>query len=234
MTDSPQDLATVSLFKALSPAELSTVSELTKAVEWQAGDEIYATGDPGGSMFAVLTGAVEIFGIVSGVEKLFMTVRDGGVFGLLSILDQGDRPGNARALETTTALILERAGLDQLLADRPEVGAKLLEGLSRTLGQRVRLLNEQYEATLAWNLEATGLTSLNLERIMTERIEVTVETTRGEPLTGTLLKFEASAAGHELYVESQDHRIHVIPYHAVVRISVDHNDAQDRQDAPTF
>jgi CRP-like cAMP-binding protein len=234
MTDSPQDLATVSLFKALAPAELATVSELTKTVEWQAGGEIYATGDPGGSMFAVLTGAVEIFGIVSGVEKLFMTVRDGGVFGLLSILDQGDRPGNARALETTKALVLERAGLDQLLADQPEVGAKVLEGLSRTLGQRVRLLNEQYEATLAWNLEATGLTSLNLERLLTERIEVTVETTRGEPLTGTLLKFEASAAGHELYVESQDHRIHVIPYHAVVRISVDRNDAQDRQDTPTL
>ncbi len=234
MTDSPQDLATVSLFKALAPAEIASVSELTKTVEWQAGDEIYATGDPGGSMFAVLTGAVEIFGIVSGVEKLFMTVRDGGVFGLLSILDQGDRPGNARALETTKALVLERAGLDQLLADQPEVGAKVLEGLSRTLGQRVRLLNEQYEATLAWNLEATGLTSLNLERLLTERIEVTVETTRGEPLTGTLLKFEASAAGHELYVESHDHRIHVIPYHAVVRISVDRDDAQDRQDTPTL
>ena len=144
MSDSAQDLATVALFEALSPVEITSVSELTKTVEWQAGDEIYATGDPGGSMFAVLTGAVEIFGIVSGVEKLFMTVRDGGVFGLLSILDQGDRPGNARALETTKALVMERAGLDRLLADRPEVGAKVLEGLSRTLGQRVRMLNEQY------------------------------------------------------------------------------------------
>jgi len=234
MTDSAQDLATVALFKALSPAELTSVSELTKTVEWQAGDEIYATGDPGGSMFAVLAGAVEIFGIVSGVEKLFMTVRDGGVFGLLSILDQGDRPGNARALETTKALVMKRAGLDRLLADRPEVGAKVLEGLSRTLGQRVRMLNEQYEATLAWNLEVTGLTSLNLEQLLTERIGVTVETTRGEPLTGILLKFEASAAGHELYVESQDHRIHVIPYHAVVRISVDRDDVNDREDTPTF
>ncbi len=234
MTDSPQDLTTVSLFEALSPAELAAVSELTKAMEWQAGEEIYIPGDPGGSMFAVLAGAVEIFSIVSGVDKLFMTVRAGGVFGLLSILDQGDRIDNARALERTKALVMERASLDRLFADRPEMGIKVLEGLGKTLGQRVRMLTEQYEATVAWNLEVTGLTSLNLERIMTERIEVTVETTRGEPLAGTLLKFEASAAGHELYLKSQDHRIYVIPYHAVVRVSVERDDVKDRKDTPTF
>jgi CRP-like cAMP-binding protein len=234
MTDSSQELATVSLFETLSPDELAVVSDLTKRTEWEAGEEIYALGDPGGSMFAVLEGAVELFGIVSGVEKLFMTVRAGGVFGLLSVLDQGDRPGNARALERSRAVVIERASLDRLLADRPEVGVKVLESLGKTLGQGARILNEQYKATIAWNLEVTGLTSLNLERLMTERIEVTVETIRGEPLTGTLLRFEASAAGHELYIETQDHRIHVIPYHAVVRLSVDRDDVQDREDLPTF
>jgi len=224
----------VSLFESLSPDEIQAVSELTSESQWRAGDEIYALGDPGGSMFAVLEGAVELFGIVSGVEKLFLTVRAGGVFGLLSMIDQGDRPGNARALEKTSALVLERQGLDALLADRPEIGIKVLAGVGQTLGQRVRTLTEQYDATVAWNLEVTGLTSLNLERVMTDRIQVTVETLRGEPLRGTLVRFEQSAAGHELYLKGQDHQIHVIPYHAIVRISVDGDHVEVREDTPTF
>lgn len=234
MTESRQNLATVALFESLAAEELQAVSELATEVQWQAGDEIYSLGDPGGSMFAVLDGAVELFGIVSGVEKLFLTVRAGGVFGLLTMLDQGDRPGNARALENTTALVLERAGLNALLADRPETGIKILEGVGRVLGQRVRTLNEQYDATLAWNLEVTGLASLNLERLMTDRIGVRIQTLCGEPLSGTLVRFEQSAAGHELYLKGQDSRIHVVPYHAVVQISVDADDVETREDTPTF
>lgn len=234
MIEDAQQLTTIEMFEGLSPTELTAVAELTKPVEWLEDEAIYSLGDPGGSMFAVLEGAVEIFSIVSGVEKLFMTVRAGQVFGLLSILDQGDRPGSARALERTDALELDRASLDQLLAGRPEVGVKVLEELGRTLGHRVRMLSEQFEATVAWNLEVTGLTSLNLERLMTERVEVTVETLRGEPLTGALLRFETSVAGHELYLESSDHRIHVIPYHAVVRMSVERDEIEDREDDPTF
>lgn len=234
MTDRQQSLAGVSLFESLAPEELGVVSELTTEIEWQAGDEVYVLGDSGGSMYAVVEGAVELFGIVSGIEKLFMTVRAGDVFGLLSIIDQGDRPGNARALETTTALVLARRDLDALLASRPEIGIKVLEGVGKTLGERVRTLTKQYDATVAWNLEVTGLTSLNLERVMTDRIGVRVETLRGEPLRGTLLRFEQSAAGHELYLKGQDSQVHVIPYHAIVRISVDSDLVEKQEDIPTF
>ena len=234
MTESQPSLAAVPLFASLSPPELEAVAELTAAVQWQVGDQVYTAGEAGGSMFVVLQGAVELFGVVSGVEKLFMTVRDGGVFGLLTMIDGGDRPGHARALEETKALILKRQDLDTLLADRPEIGLKVLEGVGRALGQRVRTLTEQYDATVAWNLEVTGLASLNLERVMTDRIRVSIETLRGEPLRGTLVRFEQSTAGHEIYLKGQDNRIHVIPYHAIVSISVDGDDVEDREDTPTF
>ena len=234
MTDIQKALATISLFDSLQPDEMATVEEIAELVRWDAGQDVYGLGDPGGVMFAVAEGAVELFGIVSGIEKLFMTVREGGVFGLLTMMDGGERPGNARALESTTALAVERQAFDQMLADHPAVGVKLLQSLGTVLGQRVRVLAEQYNSTLAWNLEVTALTSLNLERLMTEAIEVTVETVRGEPLRGTLLRFEQSAAGHELYLKSQDNQIHVIPYHAIVRFSVDRNDIEDRPDTPTL
>ena len=230
MTDQKQKLAAFALFEDLSPVELDAVGALTQTVEWQVGESVYALGDPGGSMFAVVQGAVELFSIVGGVERRFMTARAGQVFGLLSILDRGDRPGNARALERTEALVMDQAALDRLLAEMPEAGVKILRGLGQTLGHRVRLLSEQFEATMVWNLEVTGLASLNLERLMSERIEVSVETSRGEPLTGTLLRFETSAAGHELYIATPDRQIHVVPYHAIVRLSVDRARVEDHSD----
>jgi CRP-like cAMP-binding protein len=234
MNEQRQSLAKVPLFASLTADELTVVDELVQPVEWRAGEEIYSAGDDGGSMFAVQEGVVELYGMVGGIEKLFMTVRAGGVFGLLTMIDEGNRPGNARAVENTRALILGRQGLDTLLETKPEIGIKVLEGVGRVLGERVRTLTEQYEATLAWNLEVTGLTSLNLERIMTDRIEVVLETVRGEPLRGTLLRFEASAAGYEFYLETEDKQIHLIPYHAVARISVDRSTAPETADSPNF
>lgn len=234
MTGEGQEIGTIALFEELAESEMAAVREVMTAAEWQAGEAVYSLGDPGGSMFAVLEGAIEIYSIVSGTEKLFMTVREGQVFGLLSVLDAGTRPGHARALEPTRALVMDRPGLDQLLDRHPEIGVKVLRGLGRTLGERVRMLTEQFEATVAWNLEVTGLASLGLERLMTERIEVTVETTRGEPLSGSLLRLESSAAGHELYVETSDHQIHVIPYHAIVRLSVARDRIEDREETPTL
>lgn len=225
-------LATVPLFASLAPEELSIVTEMVEEVEWQAGATVFSTGDTGDTMFVVEEGVVEVYTVVSGIKKLFMTVRAGGVFGLLSLIDSGDQPGAAQAVERTRALALGQQNLDRLLEKHPGVGAKLLIGIGTTLGRQIRVLLDQYRDTVAWNLEVTGLTSLNLERIMTERIHVAVETVRGEPLTGTLLRFEASAAGHELYLESKNKEIHVIPYHAIVRISLDRAAVSDTEDTP--
>jgi len=232
MSERQRFLATVPIFASLAPEELAIVAEMVTAVEWEAGADVFAMGDAGDSMFAVEEGVVEVYTVVSGIEKLFMTVRPGGVFGLLSLIDSGDMPGSARAVERTRAVALGRESLDRLLETHPRVGAKLLSGIGTTLGRQIRTLVDQYRDTVAWNLEVTGLTSLNLERIMTERIEVAVETLRGEPITGTLLRFEASAAGHELYLESTDKEIHVIPYHAIVRLSLDRSAVTDSEDTP--
>jgi CRP-like cAMP-binding protein len=232
MSERQQFLGSVPLFEALAPEELAIVAEMVTEMEWEAGATVFSTGDTGDTMFIVEEGVVEVYAVVSGIEKLFMTVRAGGVFGLLSLIDSGDQPGAARAVERTRALGLGQQNLDQLLEDHPGVGAKLLSGIGTTHGRQIRVLLDQYRDTVAWNLEVTGLTSLNLERIMTERIQVAVETVRGEPLTGTLLRFEASAAGHELYLATTDNEIHVIPYHAIVRLSLDRAAVSDTKDTP--
>jgi CRP-like cAMP-binding protein len=235
MTDDRQQfLATVRIFSDLEPDELTLVAKLAEEVVWEAGDEAYAVGDAGSSMFAVREGLVELYGVAGGVEKHFMTVRPGNVFGLLSLIDPGHRPATARAVETTTGLRFEGESLDRLVEAHPVTGIKLFRALLEVLGERVRILSDRYRDTVAWNLQATGLASLNLEHLMSEQVQVVVETLRGEPVRGALVRFEQSAAGHELYLEDGSKQIHLIPYHAIVRISVDRDRVVEPEDTPNL
>lgn len=235
MTDELQRfLATVRIFSNLEPDELALVAELAAEVTWEAGEEAYAVGDEGSSMIVVREGLIELYGVAGGVEKHFMTVHPSNVFGLLALIDPGHRPATARVVEKTTGLRFEGADLDKLVEAHPGTGIKLFRALLGVLGERVRILSDQYRDTVAWNLRVTGLASLNLEHIMSEQVHVTVETLRGQPVRGTLVRFEHSAVGHELYLEDEDKQVHLIPYHAIVRISVDRDRVAEAEDTASL
>lgn len=219
MSDSRSFLRSVPLFSRLSEEAFDVVAGLAREVEWEAGQELLANGER--ALYVLRDGEVEIYSEIGGIERLFMTVQPGGLLGLLSMLDPDALQGHARATVATTALEMDRQTLDGLLETHPRAGAQLLDGIGAVLGQRVGVLAEMYEAALAWNLEVTGLASLNLERLLTDRVRVEVETSGNQTLSGLLLRFEASAAGHELYLETDDRQVHIIPYHAIVRVSVD-------------
>ena len=232
MKERERFLATVPALASVTPDGISTVAALLTEVSWGTGETVFSVGDAGDSMYVVVEGAVEVFALAGDVEKLFMTARAGAALGMLELIDGGVRSGTARALEPTTALALGSAALDRLRAEHPAVAAALLTGMGVVIGRRVRVLVEQYTAALAWNLEVTNLTSFNLERLMSERIRVVVERVRGEPLRGTLFRLEESAAGHELYVATDDREIVVIPYHAIVSLRVQRDDASLSGDEP--
>lgn len=235
MTDDVQQfLATVGIFSDLEPDELALIAELAEEVVWEAGDEAYAVGDEGSSMLVVREGLIELYGVAGGVDKHFMTVRPGNAFGLLALIDPGPRPATARVVEQTTGLRFKGAKLDGLVEAHPATGIKLFRALLGVLGERVRMLSDQYRDTVAWNLQVTGLASLNLEHLMSEQVQVVVETLRGQPVQGTLVRFEQSAAGHEIYLEDEDKQIHLIPYHAIVRISVERNRVAGAEDTPNL
>ena len=235
MTDDVQQfLATVGIFSDLEPDELALIAELAEEVIWEAGDEAYAVGDEGSSMIVVREGLIELYGVAGGVDKHFMTVRPGNAFGLLALIDPGPRPATARVVEQTTGLRFEGAKLDGLVEAHPATGIKLFRALLGVLGERVRMLSDQYRDTVAWNLQVTGLASLNLEHLMSEQVQVVVESLRGEPVQGTLVRFEQSTAGHEFYLEDEDKQIHLIPYHAIVKISVERDGVVGASDTPNL
>jgi CRP-like cAMP-binding protein/HEAT repeat protein len=123
----------VQLFHGLSVDDLAAVAAITTEGHAAGGEIIYRQGDPGDSMYIIVSGEVRL--LKDG--KLLMDLYAGDSFGQVSILDHGPRPVTARAGdEGADFLYLEREPFMDLIADRPEV----INGLFVVLARRLREL----------------------------------------------------------------------------------------------
>jgi CRP/FNR family cyclic AMP-dependent transcriptional regulator len=108
----------------------------------QRGVLIFAKGDPGSSVMAVLDGSVRIsVPTINGHEVVLAQVSRGDVFGELAVIDGQPRSANATAVENCELMVIERRNFLSFILSYPEVAIKLLELVSA----RLRQSNEQIE-----------------------------------------------------------------------------------------
>ena len=210
----------LALFEGLSEEELGQVAQFAQRESVNAGDAVFSEGDPGDTLYVVLSGVVKITTLITeGVEKTLTEIREGGVFGEMVLLDPEVRSASAVAEQEVDLVALARDDLLQFFDSCPAVGVRILGRLSGTLAQRLRATTDAYRRNLQWSLEVSGSLSLNFHRLLTDSVEITVNLLGGGKLVGALLKVEQSAAGHELWLRCADERLAVVPYHAIACIS---------------
>ena len=135
-------LGKTALFAALSPDDLSQVALELHERTFQAGQLIFARGDPGRDIYLVLDGRVRL-SIMSadGRALAFSHASKGQVFGEIAALDGGLRTADATALSPVRAMVLSRASLLRLIKAKPMVAAAAIEFLCNKL----RVTSEQLE-----------------------------------------------------------------------------------------
>lgn len=139
------------LFSPLGDGELDAMLQHATVSRYAEGDQIFAKGDPGNSMMAVLKGRVMISSPSEDGRQVVLTVfRDGEVFGEIALLDGKERTADATAMADTELLVVPRRSLLSLLEHRPE----LCLGLLVVLCERLRRTNEQVEDLAFLDLEA--------------------------------------------------------------------------------
>ena len=113
--DRLQLLAQVPLFQGLATADRTSLAAKMAERHVEPGQLVFAQGEPGASMFIVVSGGVQIFLSAAhqpasvGTERrrlLLKAVDPGDYFGELAFLD--DKPRSASA-EATSATVLSRA-----------------------------------------------------------------------------------------------------------------------------
>lgn len=81
-----------------------------------AGERIFREGDRGDRAYVIQQGSVEIYKEVDGQEVVLGTVKKGGIFGEMALLDDQPRMAGARAAEPTVVIIVSRTMFQQKLS----------------------------------------------------------------------------------------------------------------------
>jgi len=128
-------LKSTALFAQTPENVLSSIVPIMKEVTFYEGEEIFAKGDIGTSLFVVHDGQVGIF---NGSQQL-ATFGPGDFFGELALLDAEPRSASAAALSKVLAFRLDQEDFYDLMEERGEV----LRNILRMLCQRIRQQNEK-------------------------------------------------------------------------------------------
>jgi predicted acylesterase/phospholipase RssA/CRP-like cAMP-binding protein len=123
--------------RGTTPLEAGPWAELAASAEpvrVRAGEWLFRQGDPGDSLYVVLTGRLEIV-IESGPEvKVIRVLGRGASVGELALLTESPRSASVRARRDSELLLVTREHFAALLERRPEFAA----GLTRVLGRQLR------------------------------------------------------------------------------------------------
>jgi uncharacterized membrane protein len=134
-------LAQLPLFEQLDEAERATLAEQVEIVQFTAGATLWNTGDPGGSLYVIRAGEVEIFfKDDTGTRIVLERCGPGYHIGEISLLDGGPRTASAVAVGEVEAIRVDRDDLDKLLRLHPTAALDILAATGRRLRQTNELL----------------------------------------------------------------------------------------------
>ncbi|MDB5269134.1 MAG: hypothetical protein JWP58_2174 [Hymenobacter sp.] len=131
-------LKSTALFTTTPENVLSSIVPIMKEVTFREGEEIFAKGDIGTSLFIVHDGQVGVF---NGPQQL-ATFGPGDFFGELALLDAEPRSATAAALSEVLAFRIDQEDFYDVMEERAEV----LRNILRMLCQRIRAQNEKMRA----------------------------------------------------------------------------------------
>jgi CRP/FNR family transcriptional regulator, cyclic AMP receptor protein len=136
-------LADIPLFALLDDQERALLAERLDDARFEAGSTIFNSGDPGESMFIVVSGEVEIYFRNSTGQHIGLEIATAGHFlGEISLLDGGSRTASARATTDVEALMVDRGDLDEFLRTCPAAALDLLGATGRRLRESAMLLRQ--------------------------------------------------------------------------------------------
>lgn len=143
MAFDPSILKDVQMFNLFDEEELRELCQHIEEREFVAGQTVFRLGDPGGEMYVVLSGRVELFIIdAQGRRALVGVVEPGEIFGEFSLFDSEPRSASAIAVLATRTCCIDRDDLTQLFTQKPQAALDILAVLSRRLRRTDLMLAE--------------------------------------------------------------------------------------------
>ena len=192
-------LRSCQLFAGLPPADLEKIAAITAVKALEKADYLFHEGDPSHGFYIVQRGAVNVHRVTAaGKEQIIHVFRAGESFAEAALATPTGYPAEARALEPTQVLLVQKDGILELLKRQPELALRMLGAMSGHLrvlvGQLEDLTARDVETRLAnWLVKRCpnprSEQPVRIELTMTKRVLAAELGTVSETFSRTLAKF---------------------------------------------
>ena len=137
------------IFSDLAPDALDQLCRYAQPTSLKRGATLFAKGDPGHSLYAVISGTVKIsVSSPDGRNAILNLIGAGEVFGEMSVLDGRERSADATANTNCEILIIDRRDFLPFVHSQPALAMKFLE----LLCERLRWTSDQVEQIILQDL----------------------------------------------------------------------------------
>jgi CRP/FNR family transcriptional regulator, dissimilatory nitrate respiration regulator len=135
-------LRSCQLFAGISTAELNAIAEITVVKPVLKGSYLFHEGDPSVGFYIVQTGAINVHRVNAvGKEQVIHVFRAGESFAEGTLATDKGYPADARAVEESQVMLVQKTGILALLRRQPELALRMLGSMSAHL----RILVAQLE-----------------------------------------------------------------------------------------
>ena len=187
------------LFQGLPPADLRALAGITVTRQLAKDEYLFHEGEPSRGFFVVRTGALNVHRLSdAGKEQVINIFRAGDSFAEATLATETGYPAEARALESTQVLRVQKHEFLALLRRQPELALRMLSSMSQhfkvLVGRIEDLTLKDVETRLAnWLIkrcpEPESPSPVLIELPMTKRVLAAELGTVSETFSRTLAKF---------------------------------------------
>ena len=136
-------LRRVAIFADLSETELQFLAERAVPRDYDAGEQIFAEGEPCTGLFVVESGAIRIFkSSPSGREQVLSIEGPGSSVAELPVFDGGNYPASTVAAKPSHVLFVSKQDFYSLCLVHPKVALKVLKVVGVRLRKLVGIIEE--------------------------------------------------------------------------------------------
>ena len=136
-------------FRDLDPEALDQLCRYAKHTTLKRGATIFSKGDPGNSLFAVISGTVKMsVSSADGRSAIFNLIGAGEIFGEIALLDGLGRSADVTANTNCEVFVIDRREFIPFVRSQPALAMKFIE----LLCTRLRWTSDQVEQIILQNL----------------------------------------------------------------------------------
>jgi len=131
------------LFSGLPESDVTAIAALVRVKSLEKNSYLFHEGEPAEGFYVVQRGAINVHRVsATGKEQVIYVFRAGESFAEASLASPTGYPANARAVETSSVLLVPKVEFLTLVAKRPDLAMRMLGSMSQHLRVLVGLLDD--------------------------------------------------------------------------------------------